>query len=143
MKRQYIKPTMESEMFVANEYVATCTEYVCDSVVQKVLDENGGIVQRIWDINDNPVVVNAFPEGQDIPEYFVLESGETICRNASCNESIVIKENQTFPYMVEFMIMGAPSYTAGAGMGFYYGDAWVDSNATLHTAEKGISVTAS
>ena len=32
MKREYVKPVMESEVFVANEYVAACTgemEYIC------------------------------------------------------------------------------------------------------------------
>lgn len=29
MKKEYIKPVMESEMFVANEYVSSCYEVVC------------------------------------------------------------------------------------------------------------------
>ena len=29
MKKEYIKPVMESETFVANEYVATCTKVSC------------------------------------------------------------------------------------------------------------------
>lgn len=30
MKKEYMKPVMESEMFVANEYVSSCYEVVCN-----------------------------------------------------------------------------------------------------------------
>lgn len=31
MKRTYVKPVMESEAFVANEYVAACWKVTCDT----------------------------------------------------------------------------------------------------------------
>lgn len=31
MKKEYVKPVMEGEAFVANEYVATCYTIICDN----------------------------------------------------------------------------------------------------------------
>lgn len=43
MKRTYVKPVMESEAFVANEYVAACWTFACEgggTGVYKTDDEN-------------------------------------------------------------------------------------------------------
>ena len=45
MKRTYIKPFMESELFVTNEYVAACWKAQC----------NRGLGTGICDYNNNPV----------------------------------------------------------------------------------------
>ncbi len=41
MKKEYVKPVMESEEFVANEYVAACWKYVCHGYNTKInIDRN-------------------------------------------------------------------------------------------------------
>lgn len=55
MKKAYVKPVMESEAFVANEYVAACWRVACTDCDEKMIyygDPN-------WEINDgDPFVEN-------------------------------------------------------------------------------------
>ena len=73
MKRTYVKPVMESEAFVANEYVAACWKVTCDTVGgHSVCNGSSAIISdadRETHIKDFGFM-DQFPDGA-----FVVQSG--------------------------------------------------------------------
>lgn len=80
MKRTYIKPFMESEEFVTNEYVAACWMTKCvDSIT-------GGIC----DYNDNPLRFKGSDDEKEAANNFISANGNSgALHQGQCNDDNV------------------------------------------------------
>lgn len=66
MKREYVKPVIESEEFVANEYVAACWDLKCNTPFCKYNDYNNRIGGDKYTENDFEKCVEDFNKAQII-----------------------------------------------------------------------------
>ena len=91
MKREYVKPVIESEEFVANEYVAACWHVSCPKEGSGLLDCH----YQSWDI-----------KGADSVEAYVdahSSSGELIHKGTSGSDHNLGSENSSLYYHNTFV----------------------------------------
>ena len=91
MKKEYVKPIMESEEFAANEYVATCVDltYYCVNDTQQGSHKNHCLLPKNSSDQEATLAVKNWT---DIETYLVQELELEIASHDSQNRIIITGE---------------------------------------------------
>ena len=96
--REYVKPTMEGELFAANEYVATCGEM--NEVYKFVCDAGGGTYGTVYedtnkngrfDFGDEPLTGIIIPTYHACGKTHEAPTNDDFLDGFYCPDSLVLK----------------------------------------------------